>query len=104
MKDEEVISTLEFLKIAAQIDAKPVNVNTEALDVAIKAVQQPKIIYCKDCKYQVKRFCTDKRFTEGGYWEQGCSHFGEIIGYWGWGGDDDQFCSDAEPKETPDES
>lgn len=57
------------------------------------------LIHCKDCKYQVKRFCTDKRYKEGGYWEVGCNHFGEIIGYWGWGGDDEQFCSDAEPKE-----
>lgn len=60
---------------------------------------QSEVIMCKDCKYQVKTFCTDKRFTEGGYWEVGCKHFGEIIGYWGWGGQDDQYCSDAERKE-----
>lgn len=56
------------------------------------------VVRCKDCIYQEKRFCPDKRMKEGGYWGVGCSHFGEIIGYWGWGGDDDQFCSDGKRK------
>ena len=57
------------------------------------------IIRCKDCKYQVKEWRSDKRMKNGGYWVYACSNFGEIIGYWGWGGDDDQFCSDAERRE-----
>lgn len=57
------------------------------------------IIHCKDCRYQIKRFFADKRYKEGGYWDVGCEHFGEIMGYWGWGGQDDEFCSDAKPKE-----
>lgn len=60
------------------------------------------IIHCKDCRYQVKRFFADKRYKEGGYWEVACEHFGEIMGYWGWGGSDEEFCSDAKPKEEGD--
>ena len=57
------------------------------------------IIRCKDCKYQVKQFVPDKRYKEGGYWESGCSNLGARCGYWAFGGADDEFCSDAEPKE-----
>ena len=70
----------------------------EALEVAINAIKNP-IIRCKDCKYQVKQFVPDKRYKEGGYWESGCSNFGARCGYWAFGGADDEFCSDAEPKE-----
>lgn len=72
---------------------------TQFIGLICDAPTEDAVIHCKDCKYQVKRFCTDKRYKEGGYWEVGCNHFGEIIGYWGWGGQDDEFCSDAEPKE-----
>lgn len=60
--------------------------------------QTGEVVRCKDCIYQVKRFYPDKRFKEGGYWDVGCNHFGEIIGYWGWGGNDEQFCSDGKRK------
>ena len=36
-----------------------------------------------------------KAYTKGFY---GCKHFGEIMGYWGFGGNDNEFCSDAEQK------
>ena len=99
MKNEEVISTLEFLKIAARIDAKPVNVNTEALDIAIDAVKQPKIIYCKDCKYQKKYWHEDRRMKDKGYWIYGCELIDDpFIGVPVYGVPD-QFCSSAEPKE-----
>ena len=71
----------------------------EALEFAINAINNP-IIRCKDCKYQVKQFVPDKRYKEGGYWESGCSNFGARCGYWAFGGADDEFCSDAEPKEV----
>lgn len=59
--------------------------------------EDPKpIIKCKDCKYQVKEWRKDKRRKEKGYWVYGCEHFGEIMGYWGFGGNDNEFCSDAE--------
>ena len=54
------------------------------------------IIKCKDCKHRVKEWREDKRMKDKGYWVYGCKHFGEIMGYWGWGGYDDEFCSDAE--------
>lgn len=38
MTNEEAIKHLEFLKIAALWNAKPLNVNTEAIDLAIKAL------------------------------------------------------------------
>lgn len=59
---------------------------------------QGKLIKCQDCRYRVKRWREDKRIKEKGYWEYGCEHFGEIMGYWGFGGYDDEFCSDAEQK------
>lgn len=58
------------------------------------------IIKCKDCKYQVKEWRVNRRIKEKGYWAYGCKHFGEIMGYWGFGGDDNEFCSDAEIKEA----
>lgn len=56
------------------------------------------IIKCQDCKYRVKEWREDKRMKEKGYWVYGCEHFGEIMGYWGFGGNDNEFCSDAEQK------
>lgn len=58
-----------------------------------------KIIYCKDCKHQVKEWREDKRMKDKGYWVYGCEMFGDLMGYWGWGGYDDEFCSSAERKE-----
>lgn len=57
---------------------------------------QDEIVKCQDCKYRVKEWREDKRMKEKGYWAYGCKHFGEIMGYWGFGGSDDEFCSDAE--------
>ena len=57
------------------------------------------IIKCKDCKYQVKEWQEDKRMKDKGYWVCGCEHFGELMGYWGFGGNDNEFCSDAEQKD-----
>lgn len=56
------------------------------------------LIKCKECKYQVREWREDKRMKEKGYWVYGCEHFGEIMGYWGFGGNDNEFCSDAEQK------
>lgn len=55
-------------------------------------------IRCKDCKYQVKEWKDDRRMKEKGYWIYGCKKFGELMGYWGWGGNDNEYCSDAEPR------
>jgi hypothetical protein len=52
MKKEEAIKHLEFLKIAAEIQAKPERVETEALDMAIEVLKGTKafceIRYDKD--------------------------------------------------------
>ena len=40
MTNVEAIRHLEFIKIAGQIDAKPENINQEALNMAIKALEQ----------------------------------------------------------------
>ena len=61
------------------------------------------VIKCQNCKYRVKRWHEDKRMKNKGYWSYGCKHFGEIMGYWGWGGYDDEFCSDAELADMKDE-
>lgn len=60
--------------------------------------QGESVIKCQDCKYRVKEWREDKRMKEKGYWAYGCKHFGEIMGYWGFGGYDNEFCSDAEQK------
>ena len=56
------------------------------------------VIKCQDCKYRVKEWREDKRMKGKGYWVYGCKHFGEIIGFWGFGGNDNEFCSYAEQK------
>lgn len=60
--------------------------------------QDKPIIKCQDCKYQVKEWRKDKRKKEKGRWVYGCEHFGKLMGYWGFGGYDNEFCSDAEQK------
>lgn len=74
----------------------------EAFDMAIKALEERSqgepVIKCQDCKYRVKEWREDRRMKENGYWAYGCEHFGEIMGYWGFGGYDNEFCSDAEQK------
>jgi len=57
---------------------------------------QGEIVKCPNCKYRVKEWREDKRMKEKGYWVYGCKHFGDIMGYWGFGGSDNEFCSDAE--------
>lgn len=99
MKNKEAIERLEYIKTH---DTDPEDY--EVLDLAIKALQfaeRPQgepIIKCKDCKYQIKEWREDKRMKEKGYWAYGCEHFGDMMGYWGFGGKDNEFCSDAEKK------
>lgn len=62
-------------------------------------MRQGDIIKCQDCKHQIKEWREDKRMKEKGYFVYGCEVFGEIIGYWGWGGHNDEFCSEAERRE-----
>ena len=54
------------------------------------------VIKCQNCKYRIKEWREDKRMKEKGYWVYGCKHFGEIMGYWGFGGNDNEFCSNAQ--------
>ena len=66
----------------------------------VERPQGEPVIKCKDCKYQIKEWREDRRMNEKGYWVYGCRHFGDLMGYWGFGGDDNEFCSDAEIKEA----
>lgn len=56
---------------------------------------QPEIIRCKDCKYQVKEWRTDKRLKDNGYMVCGCNVVGDVCGYWALFGQDDDYCSMA---------
>jgi len=58
------------------------------------------VVRCKDCKYRLKEWRGDKRLKDKGYWVYACEHFAELMGYWGWGGNDYDFCSRGERKET----
>lgn len=69
----------------------------ETCEEKLRSQGEP-VIKCQDCKYRVKEWREDKRMKEKGYWAYGCKHFGEIMGYWGFGGNDNEFCSDAEQK------
>ena len=52
MTKREAIKHLEFLKIAFLVNAKPLDVKPEALDLAIKAL----MVYrdCKHCTHNIK--------------------------------------------------
>lgn len=76
-----------------RITEREANILREA--ITMKRPQGEIVIKCKDCKYQVKEWREDKRMKEKGYWVCGCEHFGEIMGYWGFGGNDNEFCSNA---------
>lgn len=57
------------------------------------------VIKCKDCKHQIKEWREDRRMKEKGYWSYGCEYFGDLMGYWGFGGNDNEFCSEAEQRD-----
>lgn len=58
-----------------------------------------KIIYCKECKYQIKTFHKDKRYTAGGYYTYGCKLISDSFTHTPVEGLDEQFCSAAEAKD-----
>lgn len=58
--------------------------------------EQPEIIRCKDCKYQVNEWRADKRLKDKGYMVCGCEVVGDACGYWALLGRDDDYCSMAE--------
>ncbi len=110
---ESVSAKLAFFMIKRKIDDAPtvetsqltqdlinkVNVNVGlAQPIEDERPQGEPVIKCQDCKYRVKEWREDRRMKEKGYWVYGCKHFGEIIGFWGFGGNDNEFCSDAERK------
>ena len=109
--DYNVKSAVDNLKTAywSNDTEKYAQVFTKAEEIIVNAIchhgyivcKRPKgepVIKCKDCKYRVKEWREDNRMKEKGYWVYGCKHFGEIMGYWGFGGNDNEFCSDAEQK------
>lgn len=75
----------------------------KAFDMAIKALEDRPtgnpVIKCKDCKHQITEWREDRRMKKKGYWSYGCKYFGELMGYWGFGGNDNEFCSEAEQRD-----
>ena len=63
-------------------------------------VRERELIRCKDCKHQVKEWRTDNRLKDKGYMVCGCDVVGDACGYWALLGQDEDYCSMAEPKET----
>ena len=61
-----------------------------------KAEAQDEIVWCKDCKHQIKEWRTDKRLKDKGYMVCGCEVVGDACGYWALLGQDDDYCSMAE--------
>ena len=68
--------------------------------ISLPSADVVEVVRCKDCKYRLKEWRSDKRLKDKGYWAYGCEHFAELMGYWGWGGDDYDFCSYGERKES----
>lgn len=93
MEKAQVIKELEALKEAfeEERDAYP-----SCLEEAIRLLEQPEIITCKDCKHQVKEWRKDKRLKDNGYMVCGCDGVGDACGYWALLGQDDDYCSMAE--------
>lgn len=89
MTREEAVSIIEDrVRVTEYVNSSYVDcVDIEALKMAIKALRQPEIIRCKDCK-----FYTSMIPTEGlGI----CSLAGRHLG-------DDGFCSEAERRNDAD--
>ena len=58
------------------------------------------IIRCKDCKHQKKYWHEDKRMKDKGYWIYGCELISDsFVGTPVWG-EDNQFCSSAEWRDS----
>ena len=94
----QVVGKLDCISKQAVLKALEWNWAGKAAIDAIKALPsaESEIIKCKDCKHQVKEWRDDKRFKDKGYWVYGCMAISDICGYWAWGGEYDEFCSEAE--------
>lgn len=53
------------------------------------------VVHCRDCKYQTKRWYSDKRFRHGGYYFYGCDNMENSDL-----GQDNNFCARGERKTT----
>ena len=83
MTREEAKDVLLFIKDIVVDDVYTDEV-LDILDIAIKALEQPEIIRCKDCKYMTEHYDTDGNAP---YWT--CSE-------WDSGTDYDGYCHYAE--------
>jgi len=105
MTREEAIITLEhyldYWKMISDEEAFPIDDDIEALQMAIEALKQPEIIYCKDCKWWDREAedspmgychaCKHNHYSR--HWE---IHIMRTY-------EEDFFCADAEPKEEEEE-
>lgn len=100
---EDLIDNAPTVEPEKAKESEIIKAYTKGFDTGVETVKDERpqgepVIKCQDCKYRVKEWREDKRMKEKGYWAYGCKHFGEIMGYWGFGGYDNEFCSDAERK------
>lgn len=65
---------------------------------AIPAADVVEVVRCKDCKYQRKKWHTDKRMKEGGYWIYSCEGNDDPFVSHTVNGDKDEFCCYGERK------
>ena len=100
---QDIIDNAPAVEAEKAKESEIIKAYTKGFDTGVETVKGEKpqgepVIKCQDCKYRVKEWREDKRMKEKGYWVYGCKHFGEIIGFWGFGGNDNEFCSYAEQK------
>ena len=68
---------------------------TEKAARGFPAADVEPVVHCRDCKYQTKRWHSDKRFRHGGYYFYGCDNMGNSDL-----GQDNDFCARGERKIT----
>ena len=73
MTDKELVTHLKFIKLAAEFNAKPVGARAEALDMAIKAVEDR--ILCREIIERALRSSDPINF----YKAQALERLGEIL-------------------------
>ena len=102
MSDERLkeLSTLATYQFAAIFNEKNMQMTIGEIVEKLYDIDLVRVVRCKDCKYRLKEWRGDKRMKDKGYWVYGCEHFAELMGYWGWGGNDNEYCSCGERKET----
>ena len=96
MSNREAIRLLSMIKVDSLGNLEPLHTwykgidkdIREAIKLAKKALLQPKIIHCKECKYAKMTFNGECKYCDIWFPDESCYLSG------------DNFCSSAERKET----